>query len=166
MSMQAGQKSVVSAGDKKPGRKVLFLIAGIIAIILVAGLAVYYGKEALATRQCSGKNGGQIYKDSVAAIQSGSAVELRKVTRQIKKQKNYESDPSCMYPFVVQQVKNNQFDEARNTAAKIEQSFKNGKKFVSDYTVIGIYNVNSVINKIDAAEYTNKTPSGAGLKLF
>lgn len=166
MSKQAGKKSVISADGNKAARKILLLMSGLLLIVAIGGYGTYYTKKALATRQCNGKSGGQLYKDSVAAIQSGSVVELRNVTRQVKKQKYYENDPSCLYPLVVQALNNKQFDEARRLQKKIEQAINNGGKFVTDYRAVGVYDVGSVVNKINAAEYTENSASGAGIQFY
>lgn len=128
----------VTGTDKKPifsWRKLLLIL---LALALFASSAfVYYRRDELFNNQCQGTREGKIYDEAQYAMGQLFQNDLILFVKKVKKQKNFESDASCLYPVVVFYIRSGDGKKAEEYYMKMQKSYKDDVGFAKAYGLQG-----------------------------
>ncbi|MFO0970952.1 MAG: hypothetical protein U0520_01225 [Candidatus Saccharimonadales bacterium] len=128
----------VTGTGKKPifsWRKLLLIL---LALALLASSAfVYYRRDELFNNQCQGTREGKIYDEAQYAMGQLFQDDLKLLVEKVKKQKNFESDASCLYPMVVFYIRSGDGRKAEEYYMKMQKSYKDDVGFAKAYGLQG-----------------------------
>jgi len=106
-------------GWSVPRKRLISIVVGTVTglMLIVAALVglQQYNKRQSEKYVCSDKSGNGIASNIGAGLVYSQANVLKKTVAEIKKQTNYQKDPTCMYPIVEYYVYINDTNKARES---------------------------------------------------
>ncbi len=129
--------TVVGTG-KKPffsWKKILLVL--LVLVIALSGSTIYFRRDELFNNQCKGTNQGKIYDEAQYSMGQLFQDNLKLFVEKVKKQKNFESDASCLYPMVVFYIRSGDGKKAEEYYMKMQKSYKDDVGFAKAYGLQG-----------------------------
>jgi hypothetical protein len=138
---------------KKVLRNKLFWIITVIIIVVIAGLIVWHKKSSNKTTShantelCNKSENSPIYSQAASVLDQSKIKDLAKVVDKIKSQRNYQSDPNCLYPVVVYYSYNYDYQNAKKYYDMLQKVYDSKKGFAKVYDAY--YNMHALKSIVD-----------------